>query len=485
MATVITEECINCGACEPECPNTAIYQSGVEWELDGQKHPAISNSIFYIVPEKCTECVGFYDHEACAAVCPVDCCVPDPKIPETEDLLIARARKLHPEVEYSADFPSRFRKEGSATQPAPEAEAAGNRAVAEPVVIPPVALAIESAPKPVAETPPAVKLVAAEAPAVPSAKAVPAGRVEKATAPPPPKPTSPEISKSFAGELSGDFESLADDLRRSHEGGSALPIRLLLAISQPLLGALPHAAKQALEMAVGNRRCFSNAGATGLNILLDMIVYPAVLVVLAYFVSSAEVFSNQMNWYIFLGATLATLETAWRLREGIFEAKPADQMTFGSAFYGVLLGPAIQPWARKALARRQQVYKVGFDGFYAGGFDEKLERDRRYGDVYSLEDWGKAYFLRLEFPRALPPSGLKEQLGLPDVLPDYDYDLSITNGSFVIRGRIMDPRVKKLTSVASAFPPEFRTQIGLGSKVQGFKHRYRDKVLEVLLVKKA
>lgn len=124
MATIITTECINCGACEPECPNTAIYQGGVEWELDGQMHKAISDSIFYIVPDKCTECVGFFDHEACAAVCPVDCCVPDPKIPETEQQLIVRAQKLHPETTFTADFPSRFRKAepAAAAAPAPAAE---------------------------------------------------------------------------------------------------------------------------------------------------------------------------------------------------------------------------------------------------------------------------------------------------------------------------------------------------------------------------
>lgn len=119
MATVITSECINCGACEPECPNTAIYQGGVEWELNGVKHPAIATEIFYIVPEKCTECVGFFDHEACAAVCPVDCCVPDPNIPESEDVLIARAKQLHPDETFAAEFPSRFRKEGAGTAPAP------------------------------------------------------------------------------------------------------------------------------------------------------------------------------------------------------------------------------------------------------------------------------------------------------------------------------------------------------------------------------
>ena len=49
---------------------------------------------------------------------------------------------------------------------------------------------------------------------------------------------------------------------------------------------------------------------------------------------------------------------------------------------------------------------VGFDGFYAGHehFDEKLERDRRYGSIYRLEDRDDAYFLRVEFPRRVPPS---------------------------------------------------------------------------------
>lgn len=122
MATMITVDCINCGACEPECPNTAIYQGGVEYDLDGVKKPALSAEVFYIVPEKCTECVGFHDQEACAAVCPVDVCIPNPDIPETEAQLLERAKKLHPEAEFGADFPSRFRDGGdeasSDTQPA-------------------------------------------------------------------------------------------------------------------------------------------------------------------------------------------------------------------------------------------------------------------------------------------------------------------------------------------------------------------------------
>ncbi len=110
MSTVITAECINCGACEPECPNTAIYEGGVAWQNQGQSHPALQQDIYYIVPEKCTECVGFFDQEQCAAVCPVDCCVPNPDDPETEEQLLTKARAIHPEHDFPPDFPSRFRK---------------------------------------------------------------------------------------------------------------------------------------------------------------------------------------------------------------------------------------------------------------------------------------------------------------------------------------------------------------------------------------
>ena len=149
MATMITEDCINCGACEPECPNTAIYQGGVEWEFNGAQQPAIDDDIFYIVPDKCTECVGFFDQEACAAVCPVDCCLPNPDIVETEAALLARAKELHPEQTFGDDFPSRFK--GESGEPGP-AEAPATNGAATPVAAPapPPAPAPAAAPAPVA-----------------------------------------------------------------------------------------------------------------------------------------------------------------------------------------------------------------------------------------------------------------------------------------------------------------------------------------------
>jgi ferredoxin len=114
MAIIITDECINCGACEPECPNNAIYEGGVEWAIvdgtnitglytleDGRKLNAearqipVSDEYYYIVPDKCTECVGFHEEPQCAAVCPVDCCVPDPDRKESKDILLGRKERLH------------------------------------------------------------------------------------------------------------------------------------------------------------------------------------------------------------------------------------------------------------------------------------------------------------------------------------------------------------------------------------------------------
>lgn len=114
MAIIITDECINCGACEPECPNNAIYEGGENWRyadgtsltgevtlLNGnsadaeKENEAKEMDIFYIVTDKCTECVGFHDEPQCAAVCPVDCCVDDPDHRETEEQLLAKKEFMH------------------------------------------------------------------------------------------------------------------------------------------------------------------------------------------------------------------------------------------------------------------------------------------------------------------------------------------------------------------------------------------------------
>ena len=87
MAYKITDECISCGACEPECPNEAISEG---------------ETIYVIDPDKCTECVGSHEESKCVEVCPVDCCELDPEHAETKEQLLEKWRGLHPGEEPAA-----------------------------------------------------------------------------------------------------------------------------------------------------------------------------------------------------------------------------------------------------------------------------------------------------------------------------------------------------------------------------------------------
>lgn len=117
MAIKITDECINCGACESECPNNAIYEAAEEWKYaDGtalkgnivlpkgnkvdanEAQEPVSDEYYFIVTDKCTECKGFFNEPQCAAVCPVDCCVPDEDNVESEEDLLAKQQFLHNEA---------------------------------------------------------------------------------------------------------------------------------------------------------------------------------------------------------------------------------------------------------------------------------------------------------------------------------------------------------------------------------------------------
>jgi len=82
MAMIINDTCINCGNCEPDCPNTAI---------------SAGDSYFVIASDKCTECVGAFDAPKCVEVCPVEGCITvNADLNESRDVLQARYASLHP-----------------------------------------------------------------------------------------------------------------------------------------------------------------------------------------------------------------------------------------------------------------------------------------------------------------------------------------------------------------------------------------------------
>jgi ferredoxin len=79
MALMINEDCINCGACEPECPNEAISEG---------------EPVYVINPDLCTECVGYYDEPQCISVCPVDCVEQNPDYVETREKLLKKKEAI-------------------------------------------------------------------------------------------------------------------------------------------------------------------------------------------------------------------------------------------------------------------------------------------------------------------------------------------------------------------------------------------------------
>ena len=87
MALWITDECINCDVCEPECPNQAI---------------SMGPDIYRIDPDRCTECVGHFDQPQCVQLCPVDCIPVHPEHVETREQLLARYTRLQREQQACA-----------------------------------------------------------------------------------------------------------------------------------------------------------------------------------------------------------------------------------------------------------------------------------------------------------------------------------------------------------------------------------------------
>lgn len=83
MALKITDECINCDVCEPECPNQAI---------------SMGESIYVIDPDRCTECVGHFGEPQCVQVCPVECIPVDPRHAESAEELMAKYKRLQGEA---------------------------------------------------------------------------------------------------------------------------------------------------------------------------------------------------------------------------------------------------------------------------------------------------------------------------------------------------------------------------------------------------
>ena len=128
---------------------------------------------------------------------------------------------------------------------------------------------------------------------------------------------------------------------------------------------------------------------------------------------------------------------------------------------------------------------VAFDGYRNPMHDEKIERDRRYGTVYTVVEHANAYLVSIEMPRRIPASSLKELWKLPDEMPDYDYTVTLHGNVLAVRAGVRGDAMRRLSYISASFPSDFLTRIEFGQLVASFKQRLRDKVLEIVVFKKA
>jgi hypothetical protein len=293
----------------------------------------------------------------------------------------------------------------------------------------------------------------------------------------------PLAEKHFPGELDTDFDTVLASVDSTPVRTAPRPVQVAFRLAEPILGALPDGVKAQLEAAVGSTGGFSRVRSTALNMILNLILYPAILVAFGVIVRGDGLFSQSTGGWIMLGILLAMGESAWRLREGIIHAKPASELVYRGCWYGLALAPVGSMLARAGGRGRPTERKVAFDGFEGTMHEDKTERDRRYGTVYTVAEYANAYLVRLEMPRMLPQSSLKRLWNLPDEMPDYDYNIVLGDSVLSINASVRGETIRRLSYVSSSFPADFATRIEFGKPVTAFKHRMRDKVLEVIVIK--
>ena len=141
-------------------------------------------------------------------------------------------------------------------------------------------------------------------------------------------------------------------------------------------------------------------------------------------------------------------------------------------------------WWRRLLGESKTRRTVAFDGFHDDLYDEKLERDRRYGTVYTVTEHTNAYLVQLEMPRRLASSSLRAAWDLPVQMPDYDYTVVLASNAVMIKASLPNEALRRLSYISTSFPADFMTRIEFSQPVDGFVHRLRNKLLEIIVFKR-
>ena len=126
---------------------------------------------------------------------------------------------------------------------------------------------------------------------------------------------------------------------------------------------------------------------------------------------------------------------------------------------------------------------VAFDGYRGTQHDDKIERDRRYGTVYTVIEYANGYLVRLELPRQMPSSSLKQVWHMDGAVPEYDCVCELSHNVLVIRGRLHEEALRRLAHVSASFPSGFMTRIDFGLPVKRISYRVRGGTVEAVVEK--
>ena len=115
----------------------------------------------------------------------------------------------------------------------------------------------------------------------------------------------------------------------------------------------------------------------------------------------------------------------------------------------------------------------------------ELERRKRYGYANKVEETAESYKIKMFFPTIVPPGPLADKLGLPREMPDYEYDISLEGKSLIVKGRLRDENILKLTGIVNSFPDRFFKEFILDKQVDRYESDYKDKILYITAYKAA
>ena len=277
------------------------------------------------------------------------------------------------------------------------------------------------------------------------------------------------------------------------------PFGLLTMLMQPILGAFSAGFKARLEEMAGNSTVFSAAISTGINSLINITLYPLVLFLIAVRGENAGIFSSEGNLMIFLGIVIAIAEGIYRFKDEFNST--VEQPRYGAAFYGwipSLVATPILIGLRSALVVTPTEGRITVPGSVDTGgavySDDVRERYRRYGMVNRVTEMTNHYEVEIEFPRWVPNSVGKEENNLPDLMPDYNYEVNLSSpyvpgevpapeSVLTVQTQLDDPRFASVLGRTSSFPNGFTNILPISGQPEDFHATYRNKVLTIIVSK--